>query len=67
MSISASMVYNAAMDLKPIIASNTTTTYNATVSQKNSSLLNGFMDPNIITTSSRIEDNNDADLSNTST
>ena len=67
MSISVSMVSNAAVDLKPTMASNTTTPYNAAVSLEKSSLLIGFMDPNIVTASSRIEDNNYADPSNTST
>ena len=67
MSISASMVSNTAVDMKPTMASNTATPYNYDVSLKNSFLLNGVMDPNIITASSIIEDNNDADPSNTST
>ena len=62
MSISASMVSNTAVGLKPTMASNTATPYNAAVSLENSYLLNSVMDPNIITTSSRIEDNNYAYL-----
>ena len=61
MFISASMVSNTAVDLKPTMASKNYTPYNAAVSLKISSLLNGFMDPNIITTSIIIEYNNDAD------
>ena len=64
MYISASMVYNDAVDLKPTMDSNTATPYNAAVSLKIYSLLNGVMNPNIITTSRIIEDNNDVEPSN---
>ena len=67
MYISASMVSNTAVDMKPTMASKNSTPYNYDVSLKNSYLLNGVMYPNIITASSIIEDNNDADPSNTST
>ena len=62
MSISAYMVSNADLDLKPTMASNNATPYNADVSLKISSLLNGVMDPNIITSLKSIENNNYAYL-----
>ena len=67
MYISASMVSNTPVDLNPTMDSNTATPYNADVYLKNSYLLNSVMYPNIITASSRIEDNNDAHPYNTST
>ena len=57
-SISASMVSNADLDLKPTMDSNNDTPYNSDVSLKISSLLNGGMDPNIITSLKSIEDGN---------
>ena len=62
MSISDSMVSNAAVDLKPTMSSNTATPYNAAVSLNFFYLLNSVMDPNIITASSRNQGNNDAYL-----
>ena len=67
MYISASMVSNTPVDLNPTMDSNTATPYNSDVYLKHYYLLNSVMDPNIITASSRIEDNNDAHPYNTST
>ena len=64
MSISASMVSNDAVYLKPTTDSKVFTTSNSAVSLKTSSFLNSVMYPITITTSNIIEDQNDVDPSN---